>query len=278
MPKAKAGFFRRWWVLGAVLAAVALAAVPAAGIAHFMITNAVGRTTVATNADGTQRTVYWREYPGVAGVDPHQILEGPTPEEGYETGQDMVGEIKAALTEEFQLEWAPMGDQANDSPFHKPIENQYGGQSLLTNVNGPESQSTTVPQTWADKQRAISIIGEVSRRYGYGTPAIDDFEGWSAEDRVRELGGATPETQVIISGVALGKAGQWLAFRFQDLSKDTDGAFAERFRPPEGSRWQMNTLALSYGANGLLAAEHRKEFEFRLEPFRGLIPPEALES
>lgn len=140
MPEAKAGLFRRWWVLGAVLAAVAIAAVPAAGIAHFMITNAVGRTTVATNADGTQRIVYWRE-PGVAGVDPHQILEGPTPEEGYETGQDMVVEIKAALTEEFQLEWAPMGDQANDSPFHRPIENQYGGQSLLTNVNGPESQA-----------------------------------------------------------------------------------------------------------------------------------------
>lgn len=278
MSRSKAGYFRRWWIPGVVLAVVAIAAVPVAGIAHFVITNAVGQTTAAKNADGTERTVYWREYPGVAGVDPHEILAGPTPEEGYTTGQDMVGEIKAALSEEFQLEWAPVSDQVNGSPFHRPIENQYGGQSLLTNVNGPEAQSTSVPQTWAEKQRVISIIGEVVRRYGYDAPTIDDFQGWSAEDRARELGGLTPERQVILSGAALGKAGQWLAFRFQDLSKDTDGAFAERLRPPEGSQGQMNTIALSYGANGLLAAEHRKEFEFRLEPFQGLTPPKPLKS
>ena len=40
----------------------------------------------------------------------------------------------------------------------------------------------------------------------------------------------------------------------------------------------MNTLALSYGANGLLAAEDRNEFQARMEPFRGLTPPEPLES
>lgn len=223
--------------------------------------------------------MYWREYPGVAGLDPHQILEGPTPEEGYEAGQAMVGEIKAALSEEFQLEWAPADDKARSSPFHRPIENHYGGESLLTNVNGPESQSTSVPQTWTEKQRATSIIGEVTRRYGYGAPTINHLEGWSEEDRMRDLGGLTPDTQVIISGVALGQAGQWLAFRFQDLSKDNDGGdFKERLRPPEGSQWQMNTLALIYGANGLLAAEYRREFEVRLEAFRGLTPPEPLES
>ena len=159
---------------------------------------------MVTGADGTERTVYWRAYPGVAGIDPRQVLEGPTPQEGHDAGQAMVAEIKAALSEEFQLEWAPLGTEVGSSPFHRPIENGYGGESLLTNVNGPESQSTTVPQAWEEKQRAIGIIGEVARRYGYEAPAINGLENWSAEDRIRDLGGLTPDRQVIVSGVAPG--------------------------------------------------------------------------
>ncbi|MEO5993318.1 MAG: hypothetical protein ABIP92_07220 [Arthrobacter sp.] len=268
----------RLWILAALLAVAGIVAVPAAAILQHMFESAIGRTTVDAGADGAERTVYWREYPGVAGVDSRQILAGPTPQEGFDAGQAMVAEIRAALSEEFQLEWSPAGDEAGGSPFQRPTENNYGGQSLLTNVNGPESQSTTVPQAWEEKQRAIGIIGEVSGRYGYGTPTIDALEGWSAEDRTRDLGGLTPEEQVIVSGVALGRAGQWLSFRFQDLSKDTSGTFKERLQQPEGSPWQLNTLALGYGANGLLAAEDRAEFESRLEPFRGLTPPEPLES
>jgi hypothetical protein len=269
---------RRWWILGAVLTVVALAAIPLAGVADHIISNAVGRTTTATNADGTERTVYWRDYPGVAGVDPQEILAGPTPEEGFAAGQAMVAEIKAALSEEFRLDWAPADAQARSNPYHGPTQNYYGGESLLTNVNGPESQSTSVPQAWTDKQRAISLIGEISGRYGFGAPTIDGTQSWPAEDRLRNLGGLTPDSQVIVSGVALGQAGQWLTFRFQDLSKDTGGTFEEKLRPPEGSAWQMNTVALGYGANGLLPAENRKEFEARLGPFRGLTPPESLDS
>lgn len=135
-----------------------------------------------------------------------------------------------------------------------------------------------MPATWEEKQRAVSIIGEVTRRHGYQAPTIDGLEGWSAEDRIRNLGGLTPDKQVIVSGVALGRAGQWLSFRFQDLSKDTNGTFEERLRPPESSQGQRNTLALSYGANGLLAADDRKEFMSRIELFRGLMSPDPLES
>lgn len=268
---------RRWWILGVVLVVVALAAVPAVVIGQHMVESATGRTTVAVNADGSERTVYWRDYPGLAGVDTQQVLEGPTPQEGFEAGQAMIAEIELALSAEFGLEWAPPAD-ADASPFNRPIENHFGGRSLLTNVNGPESQSTSVPQAWADKQRALSIIGEVSGRYGFAAPEINGLERWSEEDRIRDLGGLTPDKQVIVSGMAPGPAGQWLSFRFQDLSKDTNGTFADRLRPPQGSQWQLNTVALSYGANGLLAAEDRNEFESRLEPFRGLTPPEPLES
>ena len=82
--------YRRWWVAGVICVVVGIASVPVAGIVHHMLDSAVGRTTVATNADGTERTVYWREYPGVAGIDPRQVLEGPSPQDGYNTGQAMV--------------------------------------------------------------------------------------------------------------------------------------------------------------------------------------------
>lgn len=278
MSQVTSGGYRRWWILGAVLIVVALAAIPVAGVAHHMISKAVGRTTTATDADGTERTVFWRDYPGIAGVDPQEVLAGPTPEEGYAAGNAMVAEIKEALSEEFGLEWAMTDAHARSNPFHGPTQNYFGGQSQLTNVNGPESQSTSVPQSWADKQRVLRLMEGITRKYGFGAPTIESPETWPAEDRVRNLGGLTPDKQVIVDGTALGPAGQWLSFRFQDLSKDTDGTFEERLRPPEGSPWQLNTVALSYGANGLLPAENRQEFEARLEPFRGLTPPEPLES
>jgi hypothetical protein len=35
-----------------------------------------------------------------------------------------------------------------------------------------------------------------------------------------------------------------LMFTFQALSKDTDGSFRERLKPPDGSDWQLDTLSL----------------------------------
>ncbi len=62
---------------------------------------------VVTDAEERERTVYWRDYPGIAGVDPHKILQGPTPGEGLAAGKAMIAEVRAALTAELQLEWAP---------------------------------------------------------------------------------------------------------------------------------------------------------------------------
>lgn len=204
---------RRWWLGGVIALAAVTAAVPAAIIAHHVISHAVGRTTVATDADGTERTVYWRDYPGVAGVDPQEILQGPTPAEGYAAGRNMISEITTALSGEFGIEWVPEDEHPGSGIFHELVENSFGGQSVLTAVHSPGSQSTSVPQAWSDKQRVIRIIGDVSARYGYPPP---------------------------------------------------------RLRPTGGSFWQPNTITLSYGANGLLAAADRQQFKTRLEPFKGL--------
>lgn len=244
-----------------------------------MISQAVGRVTVVVDADGRERTVYWREYPGIAGGNPQEILQGPTPEEGLAAGQALISEIRAALTAELGLEWAPPPEGQDDvDPFVHRVQNYFGGESLLTVVNALPSQSTSVPRDWADKQRALEIVGTVIARYGYSAPVIDTFDQWSDEQRISDRGGLTPETQVIVSGMALGPAGQWLSFTFQDLLKDTTGQFDKRLTQPSGSGWQLNTFSLAYGANGLLRDADREAFTERLEPFAGLTPPAPLET
>ena len=258
---------------------LAVLAVPAASLARFMMTNAAGRITVVKDEDGAESTVYWRDYPGVAGLDPDEILHGPTAEEGYAAGKEMIAEIRAALAEELELEWAPEAAGQDDvDPFHERTQNYFGGESLLTVINALPSQSTGVPTTWAGKQRALDIIGGILGRHGYSAPVLDHYDLWTDEDRVRELGGATQETQVIVSGSAQGPAGQWLSFMFQDLSKDTEGRFEKRLRPPFGSGGPLDTLRISYGANGLLHVSDRDEFKNRLKPFAGLAPPPPLGS
>ena len=270
----------RWrWTVAIFVIVGALIAIPAVAVGHFMISQAVGRVTVVTDADGKERTVYWREYPGVAGVDPQQVLQGPAPEEGQAAGQDMIAEVRAALTTELGLEWAPPTDGRDDfDPFVHRIQNYFGGESLLTAVNSLPSQSTSVPRDWADKLRALEIVGTVIARYGYSAPVIHTFDQWTDEQRMSDLGGLTPETQVIVSGMAEGPAGQWLSFTFVDLSQDTAGHFDERLALPSGSGRQVDTFSLSYGANGLLRDADRDEFTERLEPFAGLTPPAPLET
>lgn len=135
-----------------------------------------------------------------------------------------------------------------------------------------------MPRDWADKQRALETVRTVIAKYGYSAPVIDTFDQWSDEQLISDRGGLTPETQVIVSGMAQGPAGQWLSFTFQDLSKDTTGKIDERLAPPPGSGWQLDTFSLGYGANGLLRDADRDEFKKRLEPFAGLTPPAPLET
>jgi hypothetical protein len=95
-----------WWIAAIVGVLVAVLAVPAASLAPVMMTHAAGRITVVKDDDGAERTEYWRDYPGVAGLDPDGILHDPTAEEGYAAGTEMIAEIRAALATELELKWA----------------------------------------------------------------------------------------------------------------------------------------------------------------------------
>ena len=129
-----------------------------------------GIVTTERDADGDEQTVYWRDYPGIAGLDPEEVLAGPTFEQGLADGEAMTAEIQDALTAEFGLDWAA---PPSDETTVMIVENGFGGFSMLQLINAPTAQTTSVPRTWAEKQRAIAIIGEVTARYGFGAPSLD---------------------------------------------------------------------------------------------------------
>lgn len=271
----------RGWIAVSIVVVIGMLAVPTVVIADHLITQSTGRTTTVTEPDGSERTVYWREYPGVAGLDAEEVLDGPSVDEGYAAGTAMVAAIRSALTAEFGLEWAPdPTEDDGNGPFFERVANSFGGESLLTTINAPSSQSTSVPFSWAAKKRVIEIISEVTATYGFSAPVLDHERDTSSseENRIRDGAGSTPETHAFVSGVVEGPTGQWLFFHLQDLSKGVDGRLTENQETATTNRWEPNTVSFAYGANALLPDEHRDEFERRLQPFRGLTPPPALES
>ncbi len=257
----------------AVVVATAVVGVPVVAVAASAIDNARGIVTTERDADGAEQTVYWRDYPGIAGLDPEEVLAGPTFEQGLIDGEAMTAEIQDALTAEFGVDWAA---PPSDETTAMRAENQFGGLSLLRVINAPGAQTTSVPRTWAEKERAIAIIGEVTARYGFGAPSLDQ-DRWpqTAEDRIRDYGGATPETQVLVSGVVEGPTGQWLFFSFQDLAQDRTGRFTEQAEQSVAYGWQPESISFAYGANGLLPAADRAEFAQRMQAFGGYPQPEA---
>lgn len=264
---------KRVLAVAAVVVATAVVGVPVVAVAAYAIDNARGIVTTERDADGDEQTVYWRDYPGIAGLDPEEVLAGPTFEQGLVDGEAMTAEIQDALTAEFGVEWAA---PPSDETTVMLAENRFGGFSMLQLINAPTAQTTSVPRTWAEKQRAIAIIGEVTARYGFGAPSLDQ-DRWpqTAEDRIRDYGGATPETQVLVSGVVEGPTGQWLFFSFQDLAQDRTGRFTEQAEQSAEHGWQPESLSFAYGANGLLPAADRAEFAQRMQAFAGYPQPEA---
>lgn len=260
------------------IAAIAVGAlvvgVPAVAIAVMIAGNARGVVTVVDTRQGKQE-VFWRDYPGVAGLEPSEVLAGPSLEQGEAEGRALLRQIEEALTVEFGLEWAPP-PTGNGDDVAFPTENFYGGMSMLSTLNIDGRQSTSVPTTWAEKERVMELVAD---EYGYGDIVLDhDSDYMSDADLVQAYGATTPEESVTVSGSLQGEAGQWLWFTITDLSLDHDGRFTKQAEQSEQYGFEPNTLSLFYGANALLSESDRAEFERRLAPFIGLPHPEPLES
>jgi hypothetical protein len=250
---------------------------PVAAFAVLLAADARGIVTVEKTADG-EREVFWRDYPGIPELDPAEVLAGPTLEEGEAAGRAMLTEIEDELTAELGLQWAP-APTPNGEDVAFPAQNYYGGTSMLRILNVQSRQATSVPATWEEKERALDIIEAVASRHGFTDFRLDhDAEWMTEEDAIHSHGALTPEESVIVSGGLTGPTGQWLWFTIQDMSLDHDGRFAEEFEGPQEYGWLPNSISFTYGANGLLPAADRAEFERRLAPYVGLERPEPLPS
>lgn len=264
---------RRALAVVAIGAGVLVVAAPVAAFAVMLASDARGVVTVEAGADGDHE-VFWRDYPGIPELDPEDVWDGPSLEEGEATGRALLAEIEAALTAEFGLEWAPE-PTANGEQVAFPTQNQYGGESMLRVLNVAGRPSTSVPATWDEKERMLAVIVDVAAGYGYTDLSFDHEAGHMTEDDIVEsYGAATPEEMVLLMGMLQGPTGQWIMFSMHDLSLDHDGRFAEQFEDggPDSS------ISIVYGANGLLPRADRAEFERRLEPYIGLDRPEPLPS
>lgn len=235
--------------------------------------------TTAVGPAGDRVELHWAEHPGQAGTTVDEVLAAPSLEEGVDGAEAMVAEMKEAVSGRAGLRWgAPPAVQVEQGTVF-PSENGWGGPSLLRTVNLPAEQTTSVPRSWAEKQAVIDAIGEVSARHGWSEPALDE-ERWPRPEaeRVRDPGGATPAEQVLVTGMVTGPHGQWLEFTFTDLSKDdAEGTVAERLSVSTDAGWEPESVTLAYGANGLLPAADRAEFERRAAPFAGQPLPDAQE-
>jgi hypothetical protein len=268
---------RRIFAISAIVVGAVVVGAPAAAIAVMLVSDVRGVVTVEATEDG-QREVFWRDYPGIPELEPEDILAGPTLEEGEAAGRALLEEIEMALTAEFGLEWAPPSI-GNGDQVAFPAENFYGGASMLRTLNVQGRQSTSVPATWTEKDRALEIIASVAARRGFTEFTLDhDSEHMTAADLKESFGGVTPEESVIVSGMLEGPKGQWLMFTMQDLSLDADGRFTEQAEASAEYGSLPNSISVMYGANGLLPGADRAEFERRLAPYVGLDRPTPLES
>lgn len=217
---------RTWIISGGAVLGIAVLGVPTVAIGGTIVDSARGVVTVETAADGTERTVSWRDYPGVGGLDPADALSGPTAEEGVRLGETITAEIRAAL----DLGWS----REDGGQVFFPAENRYGGLSLLVVVNTPAWLSAAAPE---DADGAMRVVQGILERHGFTAPALVQDNATTA------------------SGTAEGPAGQWLSFVLT----------------PE-------SLSVSYGANALLPAAERSEFEQLLEPYLPYAQPAPLAS
>lgn len=263
-----------WWVPLGIIAVLAVVAV-----AVLLIGPARGVVTNEMDAAGVERTVHWRDYPGVAGIDPQEVLAGAAAEDGMESARKLEGALRERVDDAFDLEWV-LGPTNGDEPSIEPDRpNEFGGSSMLSMYYGGSWQSTSVPHSWEDKQRLLKEFGAVLAEHGFTGPEFEhDDPRLTDAERMKAYGGLRPADQVWTAGMFSGPAGQWVSFGFQDLSKDATGSFTREWEEYSGPNRPREGFDFSYGAPALLPAADRVEFLERLAPFTGIPQPEAQES
>lgn len=234
---------RTWAALAFAMLGLVAVGVPGAALTSYMADRFQGVVTTETRADGDEILVHWREYPAIAGADTRLLLAGPTLEEGLEAGEAVIQDLRKEIAERVPVDWSRETDEAVLSP----VENGYGGMSMLVAVNAPTWLGASGGVSADIVKDLVSAIDEVTGSHG--------FTGF----RLDELMSADPDTTFVV-GIATDAFGQWVAF--------TIGT------PPGQASESGAEVSLAYGANGLLPGSQRAEFLAQVDPYLEFNQPE----
>ncbi|MEO6530007.1 MAG: hypothetical protein ABI563_19375 [Specibacter sp.] len=232
-------------------------------------------TTTYTNGAGQEVTVNWKDYPLHAYSLPGDLRQAPVKEEGGVVSARILGQIRAALTKEFDFAWESTGEPG----WQPDLGNGYGGQAMTTTYNSVEWSSTTSPASTAQWQKIVRVISRITTAHGLGPVTLthdkDTFKNdaeWQ-KDLVEQYGTADPQKLWWWDGTAY-SGSQWLSVYLVNVDRDTTGRAAKEHQE---SHFPAHSVSISYGVTTVRSAD-LAAFEKALEPFMGLTPPEPTTS
>lgn len=261
---------RRWGVLALVLLLVVN---PATAMA-------VGGLSTDRAGDGSsagggneEHDPIWDTYPGSAYVDAKETLDGPSYEDFVGTSDEMLAEIRTALTAEFGFDWVER------QPAETEVDqNGYGGDSMLFEYTAPVWQTTTTVRTFEEKSRVVELIRQVLLRYGIANLDMQNApSSWREPGELTErYGGETLDTQALWdlhTYNAITGAGDFRT-SIVDLTLDSAGTVAkDREFDVDYSDMAAEGIELHLDSYALLKEADRADYLEALKPYADLDKP-----
>lgn len=263
---------RRWGVLALVLLLVVnpVTAMAFGGLA----TDRAGDGSSSAGGSGDEEhDPIWDTYPGSAYVDAKETLDGPSYEDFVGTSDEMLAEIRTALTAEFGFDWVER------QPAETEVDqNGYGGDSMLFEYTAPVWQTTTTVRTFEEKSRVVELIRQVLLRYGIANLDMQNApSSWREPGELTErYGGETLDTQALWdlhTYNAITGAGDFRT-SIVDLTLDSAGTVAkDREFDVDYSDMAAEGIELHLDSYALLKEADRADYLEALKPYADLDKP-----
>lgn len=228
-------------------------------------------------ADAPVGDADWAAYPGTAWIDSEAVLGKPGEQELEAASDDLVADVRAAVSNEYDIVWTPAGTNPGST-----VENGYGGESLLGYWRGERWTGELVDPDADARERIHEIIEEVGAEHGVDDFALSNDRDASSIDHANNYGSDDRDEQAYWQSMATGglHPDYTLFAEVYDSSFPTGpGYFGWTPRQADGSSIEgaEPTLYVSLlpSAFGTLADGDRAEYEERLAHYAGLEKPEG---
>ncbi|WP_314140280.1 hypothetical protein [uncultured Plantibacter sp.] len=263
---------RRWGVLALVLLLVVNPAT-AMAVGGLATDRAGDGSSSAGGSGDEEHDPIWDTYPGSAYVDAKETLDGPSYEDFVGTSDEMLAEIRTALTAEFGFDWVER------QPAETEVDqNGYGGDSMLFEYTAPVWQTTTTVRTFEEKSRVVELIRQVLLRYGIANLDMQNApSSWREPGELTErYGGETLDTQALWdlhTYNAITGAGDFRT-SIVDLTLDSAGTVAkDREFDVDYSDMAAEGIELHLDSYALLKEADRADYLEALKPYADLDKP-----